>query len=252
LAGFFIGVVLTEFISFEDAVDAAADDLRKGFRDVLPFAAVVALTRTAIGARDALRKDEKRVFRNPTPYAINAPRAIPATKQTMTSQVILRNTGEVAAGNYLGPEIDSGPRHVKRFELALRAKGILPQGRYAVPGKAARLDQYGNMQRSQLADVLAVLNAYQSGGGVAKRVTRRALAKHPRRQARYFVGKNKITRQPEGIFQVLGRGKVGAVVAFVREPHYRERLDFEGDVRRAAEAMFPVELDRALTQLGPA
>ena len=230
-----------------------AEDLRSEFRKQLPFGAIVALSRTAVLARDAVRQDMKRVFRHPTPYAMNAPRAVTATKETQSSAVILRDTGSVPAGNYLGPEIDAGQRRVKRFEMALRYKGILPAGMFVVPGKAAKLDSYGNMSEAQIQDVLGSLQAYTPGSALARRViranTRRVLGKRARAAVKYFVAKSNVTHQPIGVYKVESRGKVAPVMSFVRAPQYHQRLDFYGVVRTTAEASFGPQLDRALGEL---
>jgi len=241
---------LAEFISFKGATDALAGDLKKQFRDVLPFAAVVALSRSAVIARDEVKDDMRRVFKNPTPYALGAARAKPATKQTMASAVLLRDFGGTPAENYLGPEIEGGDRHVKASEKALRIVGILPADKFIAPGKGAKLDQYGNQSAGEIVQILSALKAFSQVGYVANRSTRQKLAKRPRPQRQFFVAKSRITGEPLGVYEIVGTHKVAPVMAFVRAPTYHERLDFYGLVQAKAQAAFPAQLDAALTQFG--
>jgi hypothetical protein len=236
-----------EFTSFKGAADALADDLKKQYRDRLPNASVQALTKTSVIARDAIKGDMKRVFKSPTPYALNASRALFARKATMSSAVLLRDFGKLPAEDYLGPEIEGGDRKAKNFEKALRDAGILPVGMFVVPGRAATIDRYGNQSAAEIVAILAAMSAYRSGGAVARAVTKRALARRARPRIKYFVARSSHgSGKPLGIYKVVSAGKVVPVMIFTKTPHYTARFDFYQLARGHAQKAFPAALDAAL------
>jgi hypothetical protein len=245
---------MTEFHSFKGFADGVAADLRKQYRDVMPQASIVALNKTSNIARDAIKVDMKRIFSNPTPYALNASRSMFANKATMSSAVLLKDTGKgTPAERYLGPEIEGGRRELKPFEKALQAKGILPSGMFVVPGKAALLDRYGNQSSAQIVEVLAAVSAFKSGGRVAKAVTRRALARRARAKAKYFVHLGASANGgsgPPGIYKVISTGRVAPVMVFVRAPHYGPRFPFYPLAKAHGVAALPAALDEALNVVG--
>ncbi|MDE8344645.1 MAG: hypothetical protein POH28_00515 [Acidocella sp.] len=240
------------FTSFKPAVDALANDLKKDFRETLPFACVVALTRSAVLARDLIKKDMQRVFDRPTPFALKAARAQPATKQTMAAAVLLREFRGTPAEYFLGPEIDGTDRRTKRFEKELRTHGILPPGMFAVPGKAAQKDAYGNQSPQQIVQVLSALRSFSETGFLANRSAKADAKwlrqKHPKRRPKFFVAKSNLTGKPLGIYEVVSRGKVAPVMVFTRPPHYSKRFDFNALALGHAESVFPAQLDAALTE----
>jgi hypothetical protein len=247
-------VDVTEFHSFKAVADAMAADLKKQYREVMPQASIVALNKTSNIARDAIKIDMKRIFKSPTPYALNASRAMFANKATMSSAVLLKDVGTgTPAERYLGPEIEGGTRELKPFEKALQARGILPAGMFVVPGKAAIIDRFGNQSSAQIVEVLAAVSAYKSGGKVAKAVTRRALARRSRGTAKYLVhlgAKSGDGSGSPGIYKVVSSGHVAAVMVFVRTPHYRARFQFYPLAKAHGEAALPAALDEALGVVG--
>ena len=59
------------------------------------------------------------------------------------------------AAKFLLPQIEAGGRDQKRFEVALKAVGILKAGWYVVPGDHAEIDAYGNIKASQIRHILS-------------------------------------------------------------------------------------------------
>jgi hypothetical protein len=236
-------------ISFAQTVGAMRDDLRVEFREHLPFAAVVALTRTALIARDRMKQHIREAFDKPTPYAVNAPRAMPATKASMASAVYLRDFGGTPAADYLGPEINGGGRKQKRFERALSFIGALPSGGYAVPGAGAKIDQYGNQSRGQIVQILSALNAFGEQG---YRANKKTSPKGQSRIGQIFVvryGDNHPGLKP-GVYQRTATG-VKPLIAFLKsKPTYRVRLPFNALVEADAAKIFPAQLSKALAEFG--
>ena len=67
-----------------------------------------------------------------------------------------------------------GPRVDKASERNLRARGILPAGMFVVPAEGARLDQYGNMSRGQMIQILSGLGALEYRAGFKGNATQSA------------------------------------------------------------------------------
>jgi len=136
-------------------------DLTDLERNQLPFATALALTETAKLAKQAIETAMPTVFDRPTPHTLDALRLIPATKQRLEARVWIKDEadGAAPASRWLTPEVYGGPRNDKRSEALLKARGILPPGKFVVPGKGMKLDRYGNVGRGQLQKILSGLGA---------------------------------------------------------------------------------------------
>lgn len=199
---------------------------------VIPYAASTALTRVAQAGQQAIIAAMPRVFDRPTPYTLGATRIVPSTVQTLSARVAVKD--QARGGNvpehYLVPEVFGGSRKEKAFEKALRYAGVLQSGERAILGRRAPVDAFGNLQRSSLAQVLAVTGA-RAG---ARRASRARLAE--RRQ--YFAG---TVAGQRGVWKREGRA-VSAMIIFTRKPpQYRARLDFAGIVQPVVEANYERE-----------
>lgn len=201
---------------------------------VLPYATAAALTRTAIGLRAALSEEMKNVFDRPTPFTLRAFEYQAATREKLEAKVWLRET---AGGRrtstqppsvWLQPQILGGPRPDKGSERQLRKNGLLPAGKYVVPGNGAQLDQYGNIRRGAVTKALA---------GVQKR------------SKRYFVMYK--DKKPIGIGQRSSKGKQGmsVLLAFVDKPRYSRRLPFHAVADRYVEQRLSAEFEKAFNEM---
>ncbi|MDD2794376.1 hypothetical protein [Acidocella sp.] len=221
--------------------------MKAEFQTKMPFACVVALTRTANKCRDLMKGHIEKAFDRPTPYAINAARAVPATKQTMASAVLLREFGGkgTPAEYFLGPEVDGGPRRQKRSEKALASAQYLQPGGFLVPGKGAAMNQYGNQQSAEVVKILSVLRAFGERGYRANRTKGWA---HKSEVGQIFavrVGDNVNDLKP-GVYRRTETGVV-CLMRFVKKtPEYRVRLPFDALVQADAARIFPEELKIAL------
>lgn len=243
---------MTQFLSFTDMVDGVKDNLRAEFKEKLPFAAIVAMSRTAVKCRDLMKGHMREAFDRPTPYALNAARAVPATKQTMSAAVLLREFGGkgTPAEYFLGPEVDGGARRQKRMERAFAAAGFINPGAYIMPGSAAKKDQYGNEARSEIVQITSVLRAFGEQGYRANRT--KGWAKKNR------VGQIFVVRQGNagyraglkpGVYRRKAGGAVECLMLFTsKAPRYRVRLPFDDLVQQDAARVFPDELKAAMEQ----
>src|SRR5690606_35449046 len=131
-------------------------------REQLPFAAALALTRTAQATSAGLRTEMQRVFDRSTRATLNSLFSEPAPKGKMGARVWINDgngrsrVGEArAAIRWLEPQVYGGPRGMKGVEKILQRRGVLGACQFVVPGEAAPLDQHGNIKRGQLNRILS-------------------------------------------------------------------------------------------------
>ena len=236
-------------ITANDLDDALASVQRLG-ADLAGRALADALNHTANQARQALRVEMASVFDRPTPWALNAVRILHAKPARLEAALWVQDESggknPFSAEDYLLPQVDGGQRITRRSERYLRETGILPAGRFVVPGAGARLDAYGNIQRGHLMQILSGLKAIRRDGSDHSATDSRR-SQRKGHAAAFFVlkrGKTSI-----GIAERRGRG-LAVVLAFVRQPRYRERFKFHEVVRRVAEndAQLEANIDKAIAK----
>lgn len=196
-----------------------------------PFAAAVALTKTAQDVHAAEKASMQDVFDRPTKFALNSLFVKPATKSRLFAHVFFREFAAkgTPAVKFLGPQVFGGKRRIKRAEKALQHAGLLPQGKAAVPGKSVKLDQYGNMRPGQITRILSALRASSDATQNRSGKTRTP----------YFVGAP--GGAPEGVWRRIGRrGKrIEPVMIFIDVPSYEKRLPFHETAVKVSRANFP-------------
>jgi hypothetical protein len=239
-------------VDVREAVAALAQ-LADASQKQIRFATRVALTRTAQKAAQAQVREMRDVFRSPTPYALSSVFVRPATAQSMSAEVKLKDdaTKATPAAKFLAAQIDGGARSQKRFERALQAAGAMPPGFRAVPGEGARLDAYGNMSRGQIVQLLAFFQAFPEAGYKANMTaaTRARLARgtRTRQGIAYFVGRPG-DRLPLGIWQRTNFAQGSAikpVLLFVRTADYQPVYDFRYVAEKTIEQEFAGEFATA-------
>lgn len=230
----------------------ALNDLEK---TQVPFATVVALTKTAQFAQGELVKEMSKVFDRPTPFTLNSLYVKSATKASPTAQVRMKD--EAFKGNpavrWLFPEIEGGGRNPKGFEALLIRAGILQSGWYAIPTSNAPLDAYGNVPASTIKQILSQLQSArdsQMNESASNREKRNRL----RTRGRYFAVLAGATRGglKPGIYERLGSAwgsGVRPIFIFTsRRPTYSRRFAFYQVGQDAAKARFPIEFGIAIKQ----
>lgn len=234
-------------ISIKDDFDLLVNWARSIADDQVDFAAALALTRTAQDAKAEIEKAMGSVFDRPTPYTMRGLRLYPARKKKLVAEIAFRPAfgSGTDARDYLAPEVFGGVRKLKAFEKSLQNAGLLPAGMYALPGGAAKLDQYGNMSRSQIVQLLSYFRAFGEQGYRAnitdkrKAQLARGNAKKGQRGVVYFVGRPGGGRLPLGIWERTSFGAVGSavrpLVIFIKHPIYRARLQMEEITKRVVQ-----------------
>lgn len=232
-------------------------------REQIPFASALSTFRVAKKIIKAEKEEMRRKFDRPTPYTLNSLEINPKRpdKSKPSAQVWLKYfAGKgTPAEKYLLPEIDGGSRNLKRFEKALIAARVMPAGCFAVPGKSAKKDAYGNMSRGQIVQILSYFRAFPEMGYLANMSDRRreSLARGTQgRRGRasqrgfvYVAIRERQGHRAPGIYQrMAGKKNWKCVLKFVQPPSYRQKLDYYGVAQRVVDDNLSREFGRALAQ----
>lgn len=242
-------------IDVSKAVNDITAQLGDLARNQVPFAASVALNRTAESVQKREVHEMKDVFNKPTPYTLSSTYIKRASKRELQATVGLKEfSGKgIPATKFLAPQITGGSRRMKRFEKALRAVGKLPEDYLAVPGSGAQLDAYGNIKPSQIVEILSYFRAFPEAGYRAnmtdKTRARKAKGTKSKRGYAYFIGRPGRGRGPLGVWQRVSFGFGSAlkpVLIFIRGAQYEQTLDFAFVATTTIEREFPEHFEAAL------
>lgn len=253
-------------LSFKSDIREATRHLTDIQRKQLPFATAKALTHTAQKAKTLMVQELRSNIDRPTPQTLNSLDVVRAEKKDFPdcfavvdfkdligpgltkTQALNRRTrtgsffaSGIPASKYLAPLFLGGDRSNKRFEEALRRKGILPVGLQTVPARGVPLNQYGNLPANIYA---AILSGISASSDPHQNVTA-ASAKRGKRRSRqqFFVVRKAGT--PIGI-AARSRNGLLMIIAFVRPARYRKRLDFQRVQTETVRKELGREFKRAL------
>lgn len=207
----------------------------------IPFATALALTRTAQLAKTAIEGEMKSVFDRPTRWTLNSLRLFPAKKTKLEAKVWMKNEADksIAPTITMQPQIEGGGRRKKRGEAGLTARGILAAGKYAMPGKGAKLNSFGNISGGQMQKILSGLGA-QHDRHQNSTDSKRSIGN---KRAFFVMGRGD---GAIGIAQRTGKRTVKMLLAFVKRPSYSKRLDFYGLGNKVIEQHLDRELREAM------
>lgn len=227
----------------------------------LPFAMSLAINRTAQKVKVAEQHEIRDVFDRPTPYIQNSVFIKPSKPQTLTAKVWLKDQAVkgVGADKILAAEITGGQRRLKRYEVALRAAGVLPNGYYTVPGESANIDAYGNISVGQIKQILSFFRTNNDVGFTSNSTeqTRAKLAKGSKKKAgiSYFVGSPGDGKSPLGIWRRTHTGSftgpvkpLQPILIFVRHTNYEPIFDFKFVAENTINKEFDNEFVKAWNQ----
>lgn len=208
-------------------------------------AAIWAINDTADVVRKDLKSEMARVFDRPTPFTMNSIRVKYANSSRQAAFVWLKDEAGkgTPADVYLGPQIFGGDRQLKRMEKALLSRGLMPAGSYCVPAGGAKLDQYGNVSRGQVVQILSQLQV-QRAGGYESRASKSAASQRSRRRqgVEYFTLVKAWGKLKPGIYlrKKFAMGSaVKPVFLYVKSVRYRVKFDFFKVADRSAAANLP-------------
>jgi hypothetical protein len=218
-----------------------------GFSDRRMQSAIAeALNKTAAKARDDMKKTIATDLEGATSaLSRNAPRITErADVGKLQATVALRNEvpgGGVPPSEFLARLDRGGMRTPKKYELALRAAGVLPDGWVTVPGRGAVLDSYGSVSRGQIAQILRDLQVRASGAYART-------AKKARRDAGTYFAVPRGTRGlSPGIF-MRTRDGVQAVLVFKSAANYRRMLNLQQRGVEVAQRELRGQLEQAIAK----
>lgn len=239
------------------------------------FALAVALTRTAEDVKMATYDHFRQVFDRPTPMTMKSLYKKSATKTTLEAMVYMKDQSiggknPRSMAEILGHQFTGGSRERKALEYLLIQNGFMNPGEFAVPGSAAKLDAYGNMNRGQIQQIISQLKIRRLGFDQASTNSKRS----KRNQARaglifwsYGKGGSRVPLIDKatgieygyrgGSASHLAKGawmrtgvSVKPLLIVVRSVQYRRRINWERIaqpvIARRFDIHFETELQKAL------
>lgn len=245
-----------------------ADEVLKRL-NLLPRAAEIATQRAQLKTAHAILQAEKnemsRVFANPSPWTLNSMRVRNLPKKL---EVVV-DFKDDRPESYLSTQtFGAQARKEKAFERALRSRLLLPDGWRAVPGEKAKLDAFGNHSPGEIRQILSWFNVAEMSAGSTQNMSlkrQQSLKRGSKKRFgfEYFVvepgarrsgmrsnGKAYNNKMQPGIYRRTNFNSFGTaiepIIIFVRRASYKPRFDFFGVGRRTADAVFPVEMDKAV------
>ena len=235
---------------------------RKLSDEAVKQAAAKALTTTAAAARREINAKIPTLFRSVTPRTAKAVRYRPAdpekTLGEMQSEVYVddwkgKKGKGVSPAQYLRAQIVGGTRRDKRSEVSLKNAGNMGMGQQWVPGDA---QGPGAITGGVIVQILSQTRSFGEQGYRAN-ATARSLKKlresgvpvHRTLLTTYFVARDKRSKEPIGIYRLVGKGHVEEVLRFVdRRPQYQVRFPFRDLVAESIRANWPKMAQRALQE----
>ncbi|TKA90387.1 hypothetical protein [Halopseudomonas bauzanensis] len=203
-------------------------------------------------AEQQLQTEVGSVFDRPTPFTLNAFRIQYAKPSQPEAAIWVKDEKSgaskgLAPEDWFKPQVYGGERALKASERMLRARGILPPGMYAVPGKGARLDAYGNMSRGHIIQLLSGLKAFDRAGSDHNATGSRRSRRRGHENAFFVLRRG---QRPLGVAERRGNS-IAVVLVFTRAPEYAPRFDFHGVVRKVSEndALIEAAVDKAVADL---
>lgn len=148
------------------------------------FGIAKAMTKTAKAVEGELKGEMRTKTDRPTPFFMKSTFVAPATKQRLVARVgfkdRLASKNLLSAAERFAHHFEGGARLPKGLEGYLRRAGLIGANEFVVPGAGVRLDQFGNMSRGQVQQLISQLRigldpyAYASGSKRSRRNVKKA------------------------------------------------------------------------------
>ncbi len=216
----------------------------------IPFAKVLAVTRTGQRVKQGEIDVMGKRFDRPTPFTLSSLMLRGATKARPEAKVWFRDfaTKGTPAQKYLGPQAFGGARSQKRMERALIRFGFMGSDEFATPASGAELDPYGNVSRGQVVRILSALRAFGEQGYTANRSAKRRSARKSLKDD-YFVG---VIDGTKGIWQrkqtTWGTAVKPIYTIKSGSPQYAVRVPFQKIAENIIRARYETEFMGALQE----
>jgi hypothetical protein len=233
-------------VSVKHNIQSTIRMLDRRFAKQVPFATAVALTKTAQHGQRAVIEEMKSQFDRPTPFTLKSLFIKPATKQNLQAMVYLKDQSPGGKSRplseTLGHQFAGGTRVRKRLELWLERAGYISANEYMVPAAGARLDQYGNMSRGQVQQILSQLRAgpdpysYKSKSARSK--------KNVKLSGGLFWSRG--GKLPRGVWVRGPANSVLPVMLVVTGVRYKRLINMSVVIERVIKKHFETEFKKAL------
>jgi hypothetical protein len=234
-------------LSVKDNIAATVGRLR-GQQKQVRFAASVALNKTVKLAKDEGIAAMKRSFDRPTPFTLRSLFIKPSTKQNLQAMVYVKDQSaggkSRSLAETLSHEFSGGTRTRKRLELWLERAGYISGNEFVVPGAAAKLDQYGNMSRGQIQQILSQLSA-GSDPTAFKSKSVRSKRNVAKTGGIFWSRGGKLPRGAWLRYSFAAGGAVKPVLLVISSPIYKRRVNLPEITRRVVARNFDREFKKA-------
>lgn len=235
-------------IQVDHDLDEMQARLSKVEKEKWPRILSYATTETGFYARNKVIKEMPKHIDKPKPFTRNSLFVKKGNTRDPEATVMWRpgSLSGNSAGRYLMPQVKGGNRQEKRWEKLLQAKGVMPQGYYAVPTKDAPTDAYGNVPGSYIVRILSFVRAFRD------RLQNRNLdqKKAARKKLQFFAippGRSSGGMSP-GIYERISLfgGAIRQVFFFSRRAAYNPKFPFYDIANKAAADKFNEKLDEGI------
>jgi hypothetical protein len=209
-------------------------------REQFPFAAALAITKTAKSVEARLQSDMAGVFSLPSPYVKRATFTQIANKRDLIATVGIKDmkpAGGTAPSLLLKEHFKGGVRGRKPFEKAIETIGGLPHGWRAIPGAGIKLDAYGNPSRKEISEMLGFLH----NGMTIWRGKRSMHIKY------FIVHVGTTTHLHPGIYKRFAHQAIKPMFIFVQSAAYKKVIDFERSANEVITRDFQPNFDAAFS-----
>ena len=225
-------------------------------RTQLPFATSKAINATAFETQQRWAEVMPRIFDRPTSLTRRAVVYTQSTKRNLSAEVKIRDEAYKGTppAKYLVAQVMGGSRGQKGIERQLTAAGLLPAGMFVVPGQGAKLDQHGNIPRSQINQIKSQLGAQSDPLSNESPVSRgRRLKRNAKKGVRggnFFAVKSVGGRLPAGVYERVATGfgsALRSVLHFVRSVSYRRRYPIFDMAQTIFNRRYPANFEKSLS-----
>lgn len=232
----------------KDNIAEVAKSFDRTMGKQIPFATSLAINRIAAIARNRLAITLRTVFDRPTPFTMNSLYTKNSTKTNLRAEVGHKDYAPkgVSASDYLRPNIQGGPRHMKRSEKIF--------GYYWTPSKFMPLDAYGNVSGPSMVRIISVLKAFGEQGYRANITdkTRARKLKQGKLYDYFFMPPGNPRGLKPGVYLRTAQGRELPMLFFTNKaPVYHVRYEFEkivqDTIRDRLDGEFASAMDYALS-----
>ncbi len=232
----------------DNALGRQLSDLEKS---QLPYAASQAANKVAYEIRERWKVQAGRVFDRPTPLTTNAALYRKATKDKPYAEIYIRDEAfkGTPPAKYLLAEVEGGQRRRKGFERLLQGRGLLSPSQFAVMGRGARPNQYGNVPAGQVTKILSQLGAQRDKHQNQTEMSAKRRRTRAPTGGEYFVIIKRRGRLRPGVYERISTGwgsAVRSIFIFTNTAAYQQRYDIFGMAEDTWKRLMPFYLKREL------